>query len=103
MTRISNIQLSFKLEVVHFHRKFSPFDFISAVIPVTDAEHNLLTVHFSVDPGMSFVFGQDEYYTDLVTPLIAAADPARHLGLLNSYMELVCRQVWTCLDMFKHD
>ena len=46
-------------------------------------------MHFSVDPGPDFVFCQDEYYSDLVTPLIQMAEPARHLGLLNAYMELV--------------
>ena len=42
---------------------------LPAVIPVTDADHNLLTVHFSVDPGPDFVWGRDELNGPLVNSL----------------------------------
>ena len=48
-----------------------PFSFI-AVVPVTDAEHTLLNVHFSMDPGPNFVWGRDEY------------DQGKMAGLLQS-------------------
>ena len=51
----------------------------TAVIPVTDPDHALLPLHFSVDPGTTHDW-QD---------LPPRPDAADHLNLLNSYLELV--------------
>ena len=62
---------------------------LPAVIPVTDADHNLLTVHFSVDPGPDFVWGRDELDGPLVNSLKQLGEPAEHLTSLASYLDLV--------------
>ena len=62
---------------------------LPAVIPVTDADHNLLTVHFSVDPGPDFVWGRDELDGPLVNGLKQLGEPAEHLTSLASYLDLV--------------
>jgi hypothetical protein len=61
----------------------------AAVIPVTDADHALLNVHFSVDPGPDFVWGQDEYDPEIMSRLIQLGEPAEHLGILTVFLELV--------------
>ena len=61
----------------------------SAVIPVTDAEHTLLNVHFSVDPGPDFVWGQDEYDPGIMSRLMQSGEPAEHLTYLAIYLDLV--------------
>ena len=58
-----------------------------AVIPVTDSEHMLLPLHFSVDPGASFMWGQDEYLADTMARL--SLEPTEHITYLNNYLELV--------------
>ena len=62
---------------------------LPAVIPVTDAEHNLLTVHFSVDPGPDFIWGRDEFDSHLMAGLTALGEPAEHLTSLANYLDLV--------------
>ena len=63
--------------------------FLTAVIPVTDAEHTLLNVHFSVDPGPDFVFGRDEFDRDILAGLLQLGEPAEHLSSLAHYLDLV--------------
>ena len=58
-------------------------------IPLSDADHNLLTVHFSVDPGPDFVWGRDELDGPLVNCLKQLGEPAEHLTSLASYLDLV--------------
>lgn len=76
----------------------------SAVIPVTDAEHNLLNVHFSVDPGPQFVWGRDEYDPGIMAGLIQLGEPAEHLSSLASYLELVKVSLpeWVLVDHQNH-
>ncbi len=62
---------------------------LPAVIPVTDAEHTLLNVHFSVDPGPEFIFGRDEYDPETMSSLMQLGEPAEHLSSLASYLDLV--------------
>jgi hypothetical protein len=57
------------------------------VIPLTDAEHELLPIQFSVDPGEQFVWGRDEH-SPLVAQRLTLA-PRERLGLLREYLDVV--------------
>ncbi|KAF4519703.1 hypothetical protein B566_EDAN003953 [Ephemera danica] len=59
----------------------------TAVIPLTDAEHELLPIQFSVDPGEQFVWGRDEH-SALVAQRLTLA-PRERLGLLREYLDVV--------------
>ena len=73
----------------------------SAVIPVTDSEHNLLPLHFSFDPGPDFVWehfvketaadpsGVISYNSSYNTCLGGERKESENLDLLKSYLELV--------------
>ena len=74
---------------LHHQRNNYLIFLFSAVIPVTDAEHTLLNVHFSVDPGPDFVWGQDEYDPGIMSRLMQSGEPAEHLTYLAIYLDLV--------------
>ncbi|XP_069695244.1 OTU domain-containing protein 7B-like isoform X3 [Periplaneta americana] len=58
-----------------------------AVIPVTDSEHELLPIQFSVDPGEQFEWGKDEKNPQIVSKLVLAHRDK--LGLLREYLDIV--------------
>lgn len=57
------------------------------MIPLTDAEHELLPIQFSVDPGEQFVWGRDEHSPHIAHRLTLA--PRDRLGLLKEYLDVV--------------
>jgi hypothetical protein len=57
------------------------------VIPVTDSDHELLPIQFSVDPGEQFVWGRDENNPHLVSKLTVTNQDK--LGLLREYLDIV--------------
>ena len=60
---------------------------VPAVVPLTDSEHTLLPLHFSVDPGAEFCWNRDEFEPDSSRDL--ALSPPDRLNLLDSYLEAV--------------
>ena len=56
---------------------------------MTDAEHALLPVHFSVDPGPDFIWGRDEYDPQIMSRLMQMGEPAEHLTYLAIYLDMV--------------
>ena len=56
---------------------------------MTDAEHTLLPVHFSVDPGPDFIWGRDEYDPQMMSRLMQMGEPAEHLTYLAIYLDMV--------------
>ncbi|XP_066993922.2 OTU domain-containing protein 7B, partial [Anabrus simplex] len=58
-----------------------------AVIPLTNSDHELLPIQFSVDPGEQFVWGRDELVPHLVQKLTLA--PSDQLGLLREYLDVI--------------
>lgn len=63
------------------------FCYFLAVIPVTDSDHELLPIQFSVDPGEQFVWGRDENNPHIVSKLTLANQDK--LGLLREYLDIV--------------
>lgn len=63
------------------------FFYFLAVIPVTDSDHELLPIQFSVDPGEQFVWGKDENNPELVSKLVLSNRDK--LGLLHGYLDIV--------------
>jgi len=61
--------------------------YLLAVIPVTDSDHELLPVQFSVDPGELFVWGRDENNPHLASKL--AVTNRDKLDLLRAYLDIV--------------
>jgi hypothetical protein len=61
--------------------------YLLAVIPVTDSNHELLPVQFSVDPGEPFVWGRDEKSPHLASKLTVTNRDK--LDLLRSYLDIV--------------
>ena len=57
------------------------------MIPLTDSNHDLLTLQFAIDPGENFVWNRDEMNDDLTKDMIL--HPTGHLNLLSSYLEVV--------------
>ncbi|XP_001365536.1 OTU domain-containing protein 7B isoform X1 [Monodelphis domestica] len=57
-----------------------------AVIPLTDSEHKLLPLHFSVDPGKSWEWGKDE--SDNIRLASVTLSLEAKLHLLHSYMNV---------------
>lgn len=57
------------------------------MIPVTDSDHELLPIQFSVDPGEHFVWGRDENNPHIVSKLTLANQ--NKLGLLREYLDIV--------------
>ncbi|XP_062897864.1 OTU domain-containing protein 7B isoform X1 [Mobula hypostoma] len=62
-----------------------------AVIPLTDSEHNLLPVHFAVDPGKDWEWGRDD--NDEVRLASVTVSLEAKLHLLHSYMNVTWIQV----------
>jgi hypothetical protein len=61
--------------------------YLLAVIPVTGADHELLPVQFSVDPGELFVWGRDENSSHFASKL--AVTNRDKLDLLREYLDIV--------------
>ena len=84
--------------MIYFNLKFFSH---SAVIPVTDSEHNLLPLHFSFDPGPDFIWenlvnesatdpsGVISYNSSYNTYLGGERKENENLDLLKLYLELV--------------
>ncbi|XP_048476365.1 OTU domain-containing protein 7B-like isoform X4 [Rhincodon typus] len=62
-----------------------------AVIPLTDSEHKLLPVHFAVDPGKDWEWGQDD--NDNVRLASVTLSLEAKLHLLHTYMSVTWIQV----------
>lgn len=58
-----------------------------AVIPVTDSDHELLPIQFSVDPGEQFVWGRDEKNPHHVSRLTLTNQDK--LSLLREYLDII--------------
>lgn len=54
---------------------------------MTDSDHELLPIQFSIDPGEQFVWGKDENNTQLVSKLVLSNRDK--LGLLRGYLDIV--------------
>jgi hypothetical protein len=63
------------------------FFYFLAVIPVTDSDHELLPMQFSVDPGEQFVWGRDENSPQLASKL--ALTNRDKMDLLRRYLDIV--------------
>lgn len=57
-----------------------------AVIPLTDSEHKLLSLHFAVDPGRDWEWGRDDNDNAKLANLILSLEAK--LNLLHSYMNV---------------
>ncbi|KAJ8340501.1 hypothetical protein SKAU_G00351340 [Synaphobranchus kaupii] len=57
-----------------------------AVIPLTDSEHRLLSLHFAVDPGRDWDWGQDDNDNSKLANLILSLEAK--LNLLHNYMNV---------------
>ncbi|KAI1889618.1 hypothetical protein AGOR_G00164780 [Albula goreensis] len=57
-----------------------------AVIPLTDSEHRLLSLHFAVDPGRDWDWGQDDNDNGKLANLILSLEAK--LNLLHNYMNV---------------
>ncbi|KAG5848927.1 OTU domain-containing protein 7A-like [Anguilla anguilla] len=57
-----------------------------AIIPLTDSEHRLLSLHFAVDPGRDWDWGQDDNDNGKLANLILSLEAK--LNLLHSYMNV---------------
>ncbi|XP_078390251.1 OTU domain-containing protein 7B isoform X2 [Cetorhinus maximus] len=62
-----------------------------AVIPLTDSEHKLLPVHFAVDPGKDWEWGQDD--NDNVRLASVTLSLEAKLHLLHTYMSVTWIQL----------
>lgn len=60
---------------------------VSAVIPLTDSQHKLLPVQFSVDPGEDFVWGRDENSPHIIDRLTLGTKELN--VLLKDYLNVV--------------
>lgn len=58
-----------------------------AVIPLTDSQHKLLPVQFSVDPGEDFVWGRDENLPHITEKLMLGSKEIN--ALLKDYLNIV--------------
>uniref|UniRef100_A0A8C9TGU9 ubiquitinyl hydrolase 1 n=1 Tax=Scleropages formosus TaxID=113540 RepID=A0A8C9TGU9_SCLFO len=57
-----------------------------AVIPLTDSEHRLLSLHFAVDPGKDWEWGRDDNDNSKLAGLILSLEAK--LNLLHNYMNV---------------
>lgn len=57
------------------------------MIPLTDSQHKLLPVQFSVDPGQDFVWGRDESLPH-ITERLSLGNKEIH-ALLREYLDVV--------------
>ncbi|XP_036391514.1 OTU domain-containing protein 7A-like [Megalops cyprinoides] len=57
-----------------------------AVIPLTDSEHKLLSLHFAVDPGKDWEWGRDDNDNAKLANLILSLEAK--LNLLHNYMNV---------------
>ncbi|XP_036399934.1 OTU domain-containing protein 7A-like [Megalops cyprinoides] len=57
-----------------------------AIIPLTDSEHRLLSLHFAVDPGRDWDWGQDDNDNGKLANLILSLEAK--LNILHSYMNV---------------
>eukprot|EP00062_Callorhinchus_milii_P002614 gi/632938948/ref/XP_007907016.1/ PREDICTED: OTU domain-containing protein 7A [Callorhinchus milii] len=62
-----------------------------AAIPLTDAEHKLLPLHFAMDPGKDWEWGKDDNDNIKLANLILSLEAKLHL--LHSYMNVT----WICI------
>ncbi|KAJ8413143.1 hypothetical protein AAFF_G00107250 [Aldrovandia affinis] len=59
---------------------------VPAVIPLTDSEHRLLSLHFAVDPGRAWDWGQDDNDNGKLANLILSLEAK--LNVLHNYMNV---------------
>ena len=59
----------------------------AAVIPLTDSQHKLLPVQFSVDPKEDFVWGRDENFPHITEKLTLGNKEIN--SLLKDYLDIV--------------
>ena len=59
----------------------------TAVIPLTDSNHDLLPLQFAIDPGDNFQWGRDELEETITSRMTIL--PNKHLHLLSCYLEMV--------------
>ncbi len=71
-------------------------EWLPAVIPVTDSNHDLLPLQFAYDPGENYSWQRDDEETEVCPPLenvvFVAQEPLErnvHIALLGRYLELV--------------
>ena len=60
---------------------------IAAVIPVTDSNHTILPIQYSVDPGFQIDWGQDENNPNILNKL--DLQESDKLGLLKEFLDVV--------------